>query len=234
MGLRDKLRGFVKPTTAKDESQKSSQKPAAGTQASSASPVAVSLEHNERASQPHVSSTGNDSINQDTTSGEQENSLTQPLDLATTEAEGPLPQDGPTDTPDEQGTGNQTQEPLAEDGSLHPQNASLDEKEETDEKWLEYQDVWSQAYYEALQSLTDPKEKDIMKNSIGVTELFANLEGANKKNLDESLFRRGLKKIQKPLKGLKFALSMASPLSSMDPTVSTAFGIVSSVSAVCY
>jgi hypothetical protein len=62
--------------------------------------------------------------------------------------------------------------------------------------------------------------------------LLTSLQETNEELAGDSLFRRGLRRLQAPLKNFKLALDMASPLASIEPTASTAVGVVSWVTAV--
>lgn len=96
-------------------------------------------------------------------------------------------------------------------------------------------DLWSAAYREAVLSLGDEINVAILKGE-SVAELFKQLENLEKDTAQESLFLRGvkhLKSLQVPLEKFKIALDLASPLTNIEPTVSTVFGIVQGVTAVC-
>lgn len=68
-----------------------------------------------------------------------------------------------------------------------------------------------------------------------VAELFQQLEKLDKDATQESAFLRGvryMRTLQVPLETLKLGLDLASPLTSLDPTAATVFGVVKSVTAV--
>lgn len=95
-------------------------------------------------------------------------------------------------------------------------------------------DLWSAAYREAIDSLGDSLNVAILKGS-NAAQLLKELEEIDKDATQESAFLRGveyLRSIQVPLERFKLALDLASPLSKLDPTASTVFGVVSSVTAV--
>lgn len=94
-------------------------------------------------------------------------------------------------------------------------------------------DLWSKAYYEAVNSLgTDIDVAILMGNN--AAQLFKQLEEMGKEANQESIFLRGvayLRSIQVPLEKLKLALDLASPPTILDPAT-TVFGVVRSVTAV--
>ena len=95
-------------------------------------------------------------------------------------------------------------------------------------------DLWSAAFREAVESLGD--KLDIAKlNRKHIEQLFRDLEEIDKEATQESAFLRGvnyLHSIQVPLERFKLALDLASPLTSLEPTAMSVFGVVSSVTAV--
>ena len=93
------------------------------------------------------------------------------------------------------------------------------------------QDLWSVAYREAVLSFTDQMKSEILVNGKAF-ELLTSLGETNKELRDDSLFRRGLQRLQGPLRNTKLALDLVRPVASIDPTASTALGVVSSVTAV--
>lgn len=95
-------------------------------------------------------------------------------------------------------------------------------------------DLWSAAYREAIDSLGEDLDIAILMGS-NAAQLFKELEEIDKDATQESAFVRGvayLHSIQVPLEKFKLALDLASPLSKLDPTAATVFGVVSSVTAV--
>lgn len=95
-------------------------------------------------------------------------------------------------------------------------------------------DIWSDAYREAVQSLGEDIGMAILKGK-NVAQLFMELEEFDKEATQESAFLRGVRylhTIQVPLERFKLALDLASPLTSIEPTASTVFGVVQSVTAV--
>lgn len=95
-------------------------------------------------------------------------------------------------------------------------------------------DLWSAAYHEAIKSLGDNIDIAILKAS-SIDQLFKRLEEIGKDATQESIFLRGVKylhDIQVPLERFKLALDLATPLSRLEPTAATVFGVVSSVTAV--
>lgn len=92
-------------------------------------------------------------------------------------------------------------------------------------------DLWSAAYLEALYGFGDEVKSVILKGD-RIERLLTSLEQTNKELAGDSLFRRGLRRLQAPLRNFKLALDLASPLASVQPTVSTAVGVVSCVTTV--
>ena len=95
-------------------------------------------------------------------------------------------------------------------------------------------DLWSTAYREAIDSLGEDIDVAILMGS-NAAQLFKDLEEIEKDATQESAFLRGvayLHSIQVPLERFKLALDLATPLSKLDPTATTVFGVVSSVTAV--
>ena len=95
-------------------------------------------------------------------------------------------------------------------------------------------DLWSAAYREAINSLGDDIDVAILMAS-STAQLFKELEEIDKDASQESAFLRGvayLRSIQVPLERFKLVLDLASPLSKLDPTATTVFGVVRSVTAV--
>ncbi len=96
------------------------------------------------------------------------------------------------------------------------------------------QDLWSAAYREAVESLGEDVNSAILKGA-SVADLFHQLEQIEKDTSDESIFLRGvryLQSLQVPLERFKLALDLASPLTSIEPTTATVFGVVKSATAV--
>ena len=95
-------------------------------------------------------------------------------------------------------------------------------------------DLWSAAYHEAVHNLGKDIDVAILKGK-NVAQLFRELEDIDKDATQESAFLRGVKylhSIQVPLERFKLALDLASPLTSFEPTATTVFGVVRSVTAV--
>jgi hypothetical protein len=95
-------------------------------------------------------------------------------------------------------------------------------------------DLWSAAYREAVNGLGKDINVAILKGD-NVAQLFKQLESLDKDASQDSVFLRGVRylhSLQVPLERFKLALDLASPLTSMEPTVATVFGVVKSVTAV--
>jgi hypothetical protein len=95
-------------------------------------------------------------------------------------------------------------------------------------------DLWSAAFREAVASLGKDIDVAILEGK-NVEQLFKGLDEIDKEATQESVFLRGVKhlhSIQVPLERFKLALDLASPLTSLEPTVTIVFGVVRSVTAV--
>ncbi|KAH7175806.1 hypothetical protein EDB81DRAFT_896495 [Dactylonectria macrodidyma] len=95
-------------------------------------------------------------------------------------------------------------------------------------------DLWSAAYREAVASLGEDIDIAILKGN-NVAQLFRDLEEIGVGVTQQSAFLRGVKylqSIQVPLERFKLALDLASPLTSLEPTATTVFGVVKSVTAL--
>ena len=97
-------------------------------------------------------------------------------------------------------------------------------------------DLWSAAYREAVFSLGKDIDVAILKGE-HVAQLFKGLEDMDKGATQETAFARGVKylrSIQVPLERFKLALDLSSPLTSIEPTAATVFGVLRSVTAVSF
>ncbi|CAM1503386.1 Fc.00g081620.m01.CDS01 [Cosmosporella sp. VM-42] len=95
-------------------------------------------------------------------------------------------------------------------------------------------DLWSKAYREAVQNMGQDVDITILKGE-NIAQLFKELEGVDKDATDESVFLRGvryLSSIQVPLERFKLALDLTAPLTALEPTTSTVFGVIRGVTAV--
>ncbi|KAH8659589.1 hypothetical protein BGZ61DRAFT_523502 [Ilyonectria robusta] len=95
-------------------------------------------------------------------------------------------------------------------------------------------DLWSAVYREAVDSLGEDIDVAILKGK-NVAQLFRELEEIDMEATQESAFLRGVKylqSIQVPLQTFKLALDLASPLTSLEPTATTVFSVVRSVTAI--
>lgn len=125
---------------------------------------------------------------------------------------------------------------------MAPGTTRLDQRLTTDPSTVEddmagvviSSDLWSTAYREAVESLGEEIDVAILKGR-NVEQLFRELEEIDKEATQESVFLKGVKylqSIQVPLERFKLALDLASPLTSLEPTASTVFGVVRSVTAI--
>ncbi|KAK0642064.1 hypothetical protein B0T16DRAFT_462079 [Cercophora newfieldiana] len=95
-------------------------------------------------------------------------------------------------------------------------------------------DLWSAAYREAVGNLGEDIDAAILKGE-NVAELFKKLEELDKDASQESVFLRGVKYLQSlqvPLERFKLVLDLATPLTSIEPTTATVFGVVKGVTAI--
>jgi hypothetical protein len=95
-------------------------------------------------------------------------------------------------------------------------------------------DLWSAAFCEAVDSLEKEIDIAILKGR-NAAQLFTDLVEIDKDATQESAFLRGLqylRSIRVPLNTMKLALDLANPLARLDPTATTVFGVVQSVTAV--
>ena len=116
------------------------------------------------------------------------------------------------------------------DGSESESNESHTDESQTDALPNDVSDRWTAAYNQAVSEV----DNDIRAALVGrsLEQLFENLNDFNEKHKTQSIFRRGMERIQKPLQFLDIALSTTEPLASFDPAASTAFGLVRSVTTV--
>ncbi|KAJ6019002.1 hypothetical protein N7522_001069 [Penicillium canescens] len=94
-------------------------------------------------------------------------------------------------------------------------------------------DVWSAAYREAVESLGE--EINTALSGKNAEQLFKELEEIEHEATQESAFLRGVQRLRflKPaLDTFKLALDLTSPLANLEPTASTVFGVVRSVTAI--
>jgi len=92
-------------------------------------------------------------------------------------------------------------------------------------------DSLSAAFDRACSSLGEEQLK-ALKNTQGLRELFDQLNTSNNKSKEESPFRRGAQKLGPLLTFLGGSIRLATPLASLDPIASNAFGIIQSVMTV--
>ncbi|KAJ5212655.1 uncharacterized protein N7498_004301 [Penicillium cinerascens] len=94
-------------------------------------------------------------------------------------------------------------------------------------------DIWSAAYREAVDSLGEEITTALSGKTI--EQLFKELEETEHEATHESAFLRGvqrLRSLKTPLDNFKLALDLASPLANLEPTATTVFGVVRSVTAI--
>ncbi|KAL4920386.1 hypothetical protein BDW62DRAFT_16755 [Aspergillus aurantiobrunneus] len=95
-------------------------------------------------------------------------------------------------------------------------------------------DLWSTAYQEAVNGMKDEIDVTILEGK-SIEQLFRELDNVEKQATSESAFVRGvncLRSLQVPLEKFKLALDLASPLTSLEPTTNTVFGVVRGVTAI--
>lgn len=93
-------------------------------------------------------------------------------------------------------------------------------------------DPWTTAYNEAMGQLDDDMRAVVQKGQ-NLEELFENLSQTNENHKHKSILRRGMDRMQTPLKFLETTLDVAKPLASLDPGSSAAVGLIQSVTTVC-
>ncbi|KFA71991.1 hypothetical protein S40288_08082 [Stachybotrys chartarum IBT 40288] len=92
-------------------------------------------------------------------------------------------------------------------------------------------DLWSAAYKEAVGQV-DQEIGTLVRSGRNLEELFQNLNEANELQKDESILRRGMERIKKPMEYLQMILNVTSPAAGMNPASSVAFGVVQSVATL--
>lgn len=95
-------------------------------------------------------------------------------------------------------------------------------------------DLWSAAFREAVDALGDEVDAASLQGK-SLDFLFKELEGIEHDKTEDSSFMRGvslLRSLKGPLENFKLGLDLASPFTRLDPTVTTVFGVVASVTAV--
>jgi hypothetical protein len=81
--------------------------------------------------------------------------------------------------------------------------------------------------------LSRPEDQIIaLRKAKGLKELFEQLECSNQKSNDESLFRRGAKRLQPTLGVIGGGMGFVGSLTALDPIANNAFGIVQSITTV--
>lgn len=95
-------------------------------------------------------------------------------------------------------------------------------------------DLWSAAFQEAVVALGSDIDTAILQGK-SIERLFQELEVKEQDAAQESRFMKGvqyLRSIKVPLEKFKLALDLATPLTRLEPTVTTVLGVVASVTAV--
>lgn len=97
-------------------------------------------------------------------------------------------------------------------------------------------DLWSAAFQEAVDALHSDIDIAILQGK-SIERVFKELEGKEQDATQESRFLRGvqyLRSVKGPLEDFKLALDLATPLTRLEPTVTTVLGVVASVTAVSF
>lgn len=68
-----------------------------------------------------------------------------------------------------------------------------------------------------------------MDENRGLQDLFEQLDNSDEKSKEESIFRRGVRRLRPILEGLGGGMNLVSPLAALDPIANNAFGIIQSV-----
>lgn len=95
-------------------------------------------------------------------------------------------------------------------------------------------DLWSAAFREAIEDVKEHFDISRLEGH-SLAKLFEKLQVIDEEATQEDAFLRGvefLRSIEVPLKNIKLALDLASPLTALEPTAMTVFGVVKSVTAV--
>lgn len=95
-------------------------------------------------------------------------------------------------------------------------------------------DLWSAAYREAVENLRQEIDIATLEGK-NAAQLFRELHETEQEATRESAFSRGLRHlrlVQVPLERIKLALDLASPMTNLEPTAATVFGVLRSVTAV--
>jgi hypothetical protein len=96
-------------------------------------------------------------------------------------------------------------------------------------------DIWSAVYREAVESLGE--EMVTALSGKNADQLFKELEEIEHEATHKSAFLRGVRRLRSlktPLDNFKLALDLASPLSNLEPTISTVVSVIRSVIAVSF
>lgn len=95
----------------------------------------------------------------------------------------------------------------------------------------ETSDQWTKAYDEAVAQL-DEETRALVSKGRDLQQLFDGLNETNEAHKSQSIFRRGLNRLQGPVQNFNLVLNIASPLAGLDPTSSAAVGVVESVTTL--
>lgn len=91
--------------------------------------------------------------------------------------------------------------------------------------------IWSVAYRDAIQKLDEDKREMVLRNQ-NLDQLLKDLGERDAESAENSLFRKGLKKVQKSLENVKLAVDIAQPFIGLEPVAATATGAVKSFTIV--
>ncbi|ATY62351.1 wd-repeat protein [Cordyceps militaris] len=87
------------------------------------------------------------------------------------------------------------------------------------------------AYDEAL-SQVDEKIRRVVSQDRDLEELFDSLSAANNKQKEESMIRRGLEKLEGPIKGVNTAIKISSPFAGFNPAASAGLNMLQGVTTL--
>lgn len=111
------------------------------------------------------------------------------------------------------------------------QEADLTPEPSSDGAMVDSENIGSLAYCDAIRKLDD-ESKEMVLRGRNLDQLLKNLGERDAESAKNSLSRKGLKKVQKPLENVKLAVDLAQPLLDLAPVVATAADAVKSLTIV--
>jgi hypothetical protein len=92
-------------------------------------------------------------------------------------------------------------------------------------------DMWNNAFRRACECRS-AEEREKLAQTTDIRDLFESLQKEDKEHEEASLFQRGVNMVGPVLNRLNFLLNLADPVSSIEPSASSALAIVKMVTAV--